>query len=114
MGEFTQNLLKLTEFPFSYSIIGLLALIFGQGINLQQLSFANIGPLLILMGFVATTLSICDPVGAIQRQIILGTSSPPSSLRRRDTDPDPKGTHGHAHIWQTNFGTTYYTLCSFD
>jgi len=38
MGEFTQNLLKLTEFPFSYSLIGLLALIFGQGINLEELS----------------------------------------------------------------------------
>jgi hypothetical protein len=72
MGEFTQSLLKLTEFPFSYSLIGLLALIFGQGTNLEELSFAKIGPLLILMGFVATTLSICDPVGAIQRLIIKG------------------------------------------
>jgi hypothetical protein len=72
MGEFTQNLLKLTEFPFSYSLIGLLALIFGQGINVEELSFSNLGPLLILMGFVATTLSICDPVGALQRAILIG------------------------------------------
>jgi hypothetical protein len=70
MGEFTQNLLKLTEFPFSYSLMGLLALIFGQGTNLVDLSSAKIGPLLILMGFVATTLSICDPMGALQRRII--------------------------------------------
>jgi hypothetical protein len=70
MGEFTQNLLKLTEFPFSYSLIGLLALITGQGANLDELSFAKIGPILILIGFVATTLSICDPVGAFQRRII--------------------------------------------
>ena len=70
MGEFTQNLLKLTEFPFSYSFIGLLALIFGQGTNLEELSLAKIGPLLILMGLVVTTLSICDPVGALQRRII--------------------------------------------
>ncbi|HEY7573505.1 MAG TPA: hypothetical protein VH796_19260 [Nitrososphaeraceae archaeon] len=62
--------MKLTEFPFSYSFIGLLALIFGQGINLEELNFEKIGPLLILMGFVATTLSICDPVGALQRRII--------------------------------------------
>jgi hypothetical protein len=74
MGEFTQGLLKLTEFPFSYSLMGLLALIFGHGINLGELSFAKIGPLLILMGFVATTLSICDPIGAIQRVIIKGRS----------------------------------------
>jgi hypothetical protein len=72
MGEFTQNLLKLTEFPFSYSLIGLLSLIFGQGTNLEELSFNQIGPLLILIGFVATTLSICDPIGAVQRLIIKG------------------------------------------
>jgi hypothetical protein len=70
MGEFTQNLLKLTEFPFSYSLIGLLALITGQGVNLDELSFDKIGPILILIGFVATTLSICDPIGAFQRRII--------------------------------------------
>ena len=71
MGEFTQNLLKLTEFPFSYSLIGLLALIFGQETSLgDELSFARLGPILILMGFVATALSICDPVGAIQRRLI--------------------------------------------
>jgi hypothetical protein len=71
MGEFTQNLLKLTEFPFSYSLIGLLALIFGQETSPgDELSFARLGPLLILMGFVATALSICDPVGAIQRRLI--------------------------------------------
>jgi hypothetical protein len=71
MGEFTQNLLKLTEFPFSYSLMGLLALIFGQETSLgDELSFARLAPLLILMGFVATTLSICDPVGTIQRRLI--------------------------------------------
>jgi hypothetical protein len=76
MGEFTQNLLKLTEFPFSYSLFGLLALMFGQGIDPQKLSFAQIGPLLILMGFFATTLSICDPIGALQRWIIKGRRLP--------------------------------------
>ena len=72
MGEFTLNLLKLTEFPFSYSLIGLIALISGQGANIEELSLARVGPLLILVGFVATTLSICDPVGAIQRKILKG------------------------------------------
>jgi hypothetical protein len=86
MGEFTQNLLKLTEFPFSYSLMGLLALIFGADItsqesstktqesptSSQELSLAKYGPLLILTGFVATTLSICDPVGVVQRLIIKG------------------------------------------
>jgi hypothetical protein len=76
MGEFTQNLLKLTEFPFSYSLLGMIALIFGHGINLENPSFTEVGPLLILMGFVATTLSICDPIGALQRWIIKGRKLP--------------------------------------
>ena len=72
MGEFAESLLKLTEFPFSYSLIGIIDSFFGQGLNLENLSFTKIGPLLILMGFLATTLSICDPIGAIQRSIIKG------------------------------------------
>jgi hypothetical protein len=52
MGTFTDNLLKLTEFPFSYSLIGLLALIFGQGLNVGEAALDALGPLLILMGFV--------------------------------------------------------------
>ena len=36
MGTLGDNLLKLTEFPFSYSLIGLLALIFGEGLNLEE------------------------------------------------------------------------------
>ena len=52
--------------------MGLLALIFVQGTNLEDLTSVKVGPLLILMGFVATTLSICDPVGALQREIIKG------------------------------------------
>jgi hypothetical protein len=78
MGTFTDNLLKLTEFPFSYSLIPLLVLIStGQplfGLSTEELG-AKIGGLLILMGFVATTLSITDPVGALQKRILLGSLS---------------------------------------
>jgi hypothetical protein len=75
MGTFTDNLLKLTEFPFSYSFIGLLALIFGEGLNFGDEEFFNkLGPLLILMGFVATTLSITDPIGALQNLLLRSDS----------------------------------------
>jgi hypothetical protein len=74
MGSLGDNLLKLTEFPFSYSFIGLLALIFGQGLNLDEPSLDTLGPLLILMGFVATTLSITDPIGALQKLFLSGFS----------------------------------------
>lgn len=70
MGTLTDNLLKLTEFPFSYSLIGLLALIFGEGLHLEEDALAKLGPLIILMGFVATTLSITDPLGALQRWLL--------------------------------------------
>ena len=77
MGSLSDNLLKLTEFPFSYSFIGLLALIFspsGESQDNNQLEFDKVGPLLILMGFVATTLSIWDPIGHAQRGLLLGWS----------------------------------------
>jgi hypothetical protein len=69
MGTFTDNLLKLTEFPFSYSFISLIAFIsFGESFLNQPI--ARLGSLLILMGFVATTLSITDPIGALQRALL--------------------------------------------
>jgi hypothetical protein len=88
MGEFTQNLLKLTEFPFSYSLMGLIALIFGQGINPKD--FSQIGPLLILTGFLATTLSVCDPVGALQRVIIKSRIPKIKESQGISTDPTTK------------------------
>jgi hypothetical protein len=52
MGTLGDNLLKLTEFPFSYSFVGLLALMFGEGLSFDDEGFLDrLGPLLILMGF---------------------------------------------------------------
>ena len=41
-------------------INGISLFIFVYWTNLAELSFAKVGPHLILMGFVATTLSICE------------------------------------------------------
>jgi hypothetical protein len=94
MGSFTDSLLKLTEFPFSYSLIALLVLIFSppptdQSLPIEQLNSTNqsldeldlsdnelsflerYGPLLVVMGFVATTLSIADPIGRLQKGFLL-------------------------------------------
>jgi hypothetical protein len=81
MGTLGDNLLKLTEFPFSYSLISLLVLISGGGGLFEDASLEKLGPLLILMGFVATTLSITDPIGALQK-LYLGSLI--SGLRSRD------------------------------
>jgi hypothetical protein len=75
MGTFTDNLLKLTEFPFSYSFIGLVLLMVGGGGFFDDASLERIGPLLILLGFAATTLSITDPIGHIEKHILLGWPS---------------------------------------
>lgn len=102
MGTFTDSLLKLTEFPFSYSFLSLLILISTpipaeSPVNpsnstdtpqppVQQPSnstdnepglfsdefLQRLGPQLILMGFFATTLSIVDPIGYLQKSLLLG------------------------------------------
>jgi hypothetical protein len=94
MGTFTDNLLKLTEFPFSYSFFGLLILISGGG-GLFEDASEKLGPALILMGFFATTLSITDPIGHAQRTHLLGWWSfsprPKLKLERWELDsPDIK------------------------
>jgi hypothetical protein len=54
----------------AHHLIGLLALISAQGLDLENFSLAKAGPLLILMGFVATsTISICVPFGALQKRM---------------------------------------------
>ena len=90
MGSLGDNLLKLTEFPFSYSLIGLLALIFGEGMNLEEASLPNLGPLLILIGFVATTLSITDPIGVLQKLFLIDPVTPLADRRTR--------THSRANL----------------
>jgi hypothetical protein len=81
MGTLGDNLLKLTEFPFSYSLIGLLALIFGEGLSPGEDPLIRLGPLLILMGLVATVLSITDPIGALQKRWL--------SVKRSISYPNP-------------------------
>jgi hypothetical protein len=64
-----ENLLKLTEFPFSYSLLGIFVLLGGQHIDLSNISYIQFAPLLVLIGFLATTLSITDPFGRLLRLI---------------------------------------------
>lgn len=96
MSTLGDNLLKLTEFPFSYSLISLLVLISSPppedlSLSSQQLNsnqtlssldeldssenelslLTRYGSLLIVMGFVATTLSITDPIGYLQKLFLL-------------------------------------------
>lgn len=56
-----ETLLKLTDFPFSYSIVGIAMGILGFDINEKYLSF------LAIAGFIGTFLTITDPIGKIVR-----------------------------------------------
>lgn len=61
------SLLKLSDYPFSYSIVGILLLSNGQSVDLTNI--AHSGPLFLIMGTIGTALSIIDPVGALIRTI---------------------------------------------
>lgn len=69
MTNVINNLLKLTDYPFVYSLAGILLLSRGHRIDLE-LEFTNFGPLLTMIGLVATTLSITDPFGNLMRFLL--------------------------------------------
>ena len=55
--------MKLSDFPFSYSLIGaLLMLITGKNISMENIFSASYAPLLLIMGLFSKTLAISDPL----------------------------------------------------
>jgi hypothetical protein len=106
MGTFTDNLLKLTDFPFSYSLISLLALIRYRESFLNQ-PLETLGPLLILMGFIATTLAILDPFGVLQEVSLKGLRTIKiTSLRRSGFISDPE--FRSIHVFNTSADRVAY------
>jgi len=77
--EFVSNLLKASDYPFSYSIAGLWLLINGHGAVFTDI--ASFGPLLLIMGILGTSLSIIDPFGKGIR-FILGKLSKYQRIKR--------------------------------
>jgi hypothetical protein len=61
MANVVSNLLKLTDYPFSFSFIGLLLSFGGVGNPWQNQSL--IVPFVTLAGLFATGLSVTDPFG---------------------------------------------------
>ena len=64
------NLLKLTDYPISYSLIGLILVINGQKFEWDGLDPIRFVPLLTLIGLLATTLSITDTFGKIVKKVV--------------------------------------------
>ena len=70
MARIGQDLLKLVDFPFSYSTIGIIAFLSGKSINFEKLSWSELAPTITLIGFVGTALAIIDPIGRLVKAII--------------------------------------------
>jgi hypothetical protein len=68
--NFLGNALKLTDYPFAYSIISLFLLDANQRIDWKHTDPTNFIPLIALISIVGTTLSIIDPFGNILRFFI--------------------------------------------
>ena len=68
MIKFTENIIELTDYPFTYSFIGLIILIrTGNKFDITQIDIQNYLPFLVLIGVFGTILSIIDPFGNIIR-----------------------------------------------
>jgi hypothetical protein len=68
--KISENLLKLSDFPFSYSLVGGLFLIFaGESVNFNDILRTEFAPVLAIMGFLGTALAISDPFGRLLKRI---------------------------------------------
>jgi hypothetical protein len=70
MTNITSNLVKLTDYPFLYSLVTIYLAASGQPLHYKNLDLGSFIPLIGLIGVFATTLSIVDPLGNILRFII--------------------------------------------
>ena len=70
MANIITNLLKLTDYPFAYSLISLVLAMHGRGIDWDNAQVGTFVPLLTFIGLVATALAISDPFGNLIRLII--------------------------------------------
>jgi len=63
-----ENIIKLSDFPFSYSLItGIASLGIGKSVSLDNLFSPGYYPLLLLIGFLGTDFALIDPGGIILR-----------------------------------------------
>lgn len=68
--NFLSNVVKLSDYPFAYSLVGLILLITGHKIDWANANPSEFIPLITLIGVLGTTLSIIDPFGNLLRYII--------------------------------------------
>ena len=72
MTNFLTNLIKLSDYPFIYSLGALWLTTKGNQLTLDDLSdLTVIGPILSIIGIIGTILAITDPVGNSLRRILM-------------------------------------------
>ena len=67
MTTFKENIIKLTDYPFSYSLIALLTLILTSSKFVIPSDFPFLWPFIVIIGTSGTLLSIIDPLGKLIR-----------------------------------------------
>lgn len=71
MTKFFENLIKLTDYPFSYSFIPLLILILSnKKFDIFQVEFQEIWPFFVIIGIFGTLLTTIDPLGTLIRFLL--------------------------------------------
>jgi hypothetical protein len=67
-----EDLIKLTDFPFAYSLTGLIIFMtFHKKIDLGNLPLNEFLPVLVFVGIIGTIISITDPFGRLTKLFIL-------------------------------------------
>lgn len=67
MANVVDNLLKLTDYPFAFSLTGLIFSIIGQESVWLNPSLNVVLPFITLAGLLGTSISITDPFGTLLR-----------------------------------------------
>lgn len=70
MANVVNNLLKLADYPFAYTILGLILSLNGQGSIWQNPSTGIVISFITLAGLLATGLSVTDPFENLIRFLV--------------------------------------------
>jgi hypothetical protein len=75
LANIKENLIKLSDYPFTYSVLGsIFVIVFKTNISTVNTSFNEFIPVLIFIGIIGTIISIIDPFGRLTKHILLVVS----------------------------------------
>ena len=90
MVGFKENIIKLTDYLFTYSVLGsLFVIFFKKNISLVNTPFNEYIPVLIFIGIIGTIISIIDPFGRLAKLIIIIVANYKYALKTRYNSSQP-------------------------